>query len=404
MKILIIDDQRLVLIPLERRLELEGYEVLTIKDSSAWLSSLNTFNPDLLILDINMPNVSGLDIITKIRTTNFKNLPIAVLSGNLGDDIIKKCFQLGVNEYMRKPLSINELCVRVNRILGKTSLTGEPRIFKNALINNRCVGIVIPTYNEADRLSSPEYINFIDKHPEYHMCFVNDGSTDDTLSVLKQIQKGREEFISVYNCEKNSGKSEAVRLGMLHMSKYDDLDYIGFLDADLSTDLFDFDELANTIFNSDFKVVSGSRINRMGAIIKNESSRKIFSAFFNCLIRKVLLMNFKDTQCGAKIFNKDIIQILFKDKFVSKWLFDVEIYLRMRRYFGLNRSKNMICEKPLKRWVYVSDSKISYNEIFNIILELPKIVLSYRVKSQKSYKIVEPVYEKSFLKPQPENI
>ena len=71
---------------------------------------------------------------------------------------------------------------------------------------------------------------------------------------------------------------------MLHMAKKEDLDYIGFLDADLSTDLADFDDLVKTIEHSDFKIVSGSRIARMGANITKESARKIISLTINFLL------------------------------------------------------------------------------------------------------------------------
>jgi glycosyltransferase involved in cell wall biosynthesis len=64
------------------------------------------------------------------------------------------------------------------------------------------------------------------------LCFVNDGSKDNTLAVLQELSKGNEDRISVYNCEKNGGKAEAVRLGMWHLAKGSPFNCIGFLDAD----------------------------------------------------------------------------------------------------------------------------------------------------------------------------
>ena len=252
----------------------------------------------------------------------------------------------------------------------------------NVMIQQRCVGVVIPCYNEEERLLSEEFITYIDKHSGYHLCFVNDGSKDKTLEVLHGLQKGREDFITVYDCEKNGGKAEAVRLGMLHMKKKEDLDYIGFLDADLSTDLADFDDLVKTIENSEFKIVSGSRIARMGADITKESARKIISMTINFIIRKILSMDFKDTQCGAKIFHKDVIDVAFSKKFVTQWIFDVEIFKRMTQHFGLKSAKAMLCEQPLKRWIHADGSKLSMKDSVKIVGQLAQIAWVYRGKKK----------------------
>jgi len=208
-----------------------------------------SFQPKLVIVDMNMPGLSGMDVVKFIRTEQNSDTPIMILSGNTNDAIITESFDLGINDYMKKPLSLNEICARVKRLIGAPKSVVEVQT-TNTLIEQRCVGVVIPCYNEEVRLLSVEFLDFIDKHSGYHLCFVNDGSKDNTLGVLNNLRKGRENFITVYDCEKNGGKAEAVRLGMLHMAEKEDLDFIGFLDADLSTDLADFDDLVSTIENS----------------------------------------------------------------------------------------------------------------------------------------------------------
>ena len=383
MKILAIDDQQLVLLPLEKRLLEFGYEVKIETDASKGLELYDTFNPDLVIVDINMPGVSGLEVVKYIRNTKNDETPIMILSGNTKDDTITQAFELGIDDYMKKPLSLNEISARVKRLIG-TPETKNIITKSDVMIQERCVGVVIPCYNEEERLLSDEFISYIDKNSGYHLCFVNDGSKDRTLEVLKDLQKGREDFITVYDCEKNGGKAEAVRLGMLHMAKKEDLDYIGFLDADLSTDLADFDDLVKTIETSDFKIVSGSRISRMGANITKESARKIISLTINFIIRKILKMDFKDTQCGAKIFHKDVIDIAFGEKFVTQWIFDVEIFKRMSIHFGLKKAKAMLCEQPLKRWIHADGSKLSMNDSVKIVGQLGQIAWVYRNKKQNT--------------------
>ena len=372
MKILAIDDQQLVLLPLEKRLVALGYEVKTENNGKSGMESFETFQPDLVIVDMNMPNVSGIDVVKFIRNEKNADTPIMVLSGNTNDEVITESFDLGINDYMKKPLSLNEIYARVKRLIGAPETNTVPEL-NNTIIEQRCVGVVIPCYNEEERLLSVEFLDFVDKHSGYHLCFVNDGSKDKTLEVLNKLREGRENFISVYDCEKNGGKAEAVRLGMLHMAKKQDLDYIGFLDADLSTDLADFDELVSTIENSDYKIVSGSRISRMGADITKESARQVISLTINFIIRKILKMEFKDTQCGAKIFHRDVIEIAFNNKFLTKWLFDVEIFIRIRKHFGLDKAKQILCEKPLKRWIHADGSKLSMKDSIKIMGQLGQI-------------------------------
>lgn len=388
MKVLAIDDQQLVLLPLQKRLTELGYDVKVETNARAGLKLYDSFDPDLVIVDINMDDITGLDVIKYIRWSKNTKTPIMVLSGNTSDEVITEGFELGINDYMKKPLSLNEICARVKRLIGapKTPML-EQKSNDSIMIQQRCVGVVIPCYNEEERLLSSEFLNFINKNTGYHLCFVNDGSKDNTLKVLHEIQKGRKEFITVYNCEKNGGKAEAVRLGMLHMASKKGLDYIGFLDADLSTDLADFDDLVKTIETTDFKIVSGSRISRMGANITKESARKVISLTINFIIRKILSMDFKDTQCGAKIFHKDVIDIAFGKKFVTRWIFDVEIFMRISRFYSLKKAKSMLCEQPLKRWIHADGSKLSMKDSFKIMGQLAQIAWVYRTGFENKKRI-----------------
>ncbi len=378
MKILAIDDQQLVLLPLKKQLTESGYEVEIATEAEAAKKLLRDSQPDLVILDMNMPEVSGIELIKYFREELRSDKPIMILSGVTDDKMIVECYDLGVDDYMKKPLSLNEISARVKRLIGpgdKSKL--ENKTQANTIIQQRCVGVVIPCYNEEQRLSSDDFTDFVDQHSGYHLCFVNDGSTDKTMDVLNELRKGREEYVSVYNCEKNGGKAEAVRLGMLHMAEYSDLDYIGFLDADLSTDMSDFDALVDTIESSQFKVVSGSRISRMGANITKESARKIISLTINLIIRKILSMEFKDTQCGAKIMEKEIVEVAFNRKFLTRWLFDVEIFMRMKKNYGTEAARSLICEQPLKRWIHADGSKLSMKDSVKIVFQLGQIAWHY---------------------------
>ncbi|NRT13260.1 glycosyltransferase [Flavobacterium sp. 14A] len=393
MKILIIDDQELVILSLEKSLLDLGYEVVSANSISDGIAKYDQSNPDLVIADINMPfsndkNVgieavegqeayNGLEIARHVKKTRGHTTPVMILSGNTDEDIIVKGFDIGVDDYMKKPLSLSEIGARVKRLIG----SGEKESTntkKNQIIQNDCIGVVIPCYNEELRLLGDEFKAFINANLGYHLCFVNDGSTDKTLEVLEELRKGHEDHISIYDCEKNGGKAEAVRLGMLHLAKQEQFDYIGFLDADLSTDFEDFHDLVKTISNSKFKVVSGSRMARMGADITKESARAIISKIINFIIRKTIGMEFNDTQCGAKIMSKDVIENTFQTKFITKWLFDVEIFMRMKKIYGDEETKQIVCEQPLKRWIHADGSKLSFKDSLKIVFQIGHIAIHYR--------------------------
>lgn len=393
-KVLIVDDQQLVLLSLERCLTELDYEVKCSNNIYDAIEQYEVFKPDLVITDINMSaqsnhvplqdtyneivsNVSGLEVLKYIRFVKKQHTPVIILSGNVDEDIIVTGFELGANDYMKKPLSLREIGIRVGRLLGHTNIQRKENI-KEQYIQNTCIGVVIPCYNEEKRLLSEEFRSFVHKNLGYHLCFVNDGSKDNTLAVLKELQKGNESHISIYDCPKNGGKAEAVRLGMLHLAEQKQFDYIGFLDADLSTNFDDFSDLVKTITNSKYKVVSGSRISRMGADITKESARKIISMTINFIIRKTLGMEFRDTQCGAKVMTTDVVEKTFGRKFLTKWLFDVEIFMRMKKVYGNKQAQEMLCEKPLNRWIHADGSKLSFKDSFKIVGQIGQIALHYK--------------------------
>jgi len=364
---------------LEKRLIELGYDVKTADTGQKGIDIFKQFSPDLVIVDINMPGLSGLDVVKHIRIQENSKTPIMVMSGNTDEKIIVDGFDLGIDDYMKKPVSLSEVAARVKRMIGTPAVEqSNTQKSEGQMLQQYCVGVVIPCYNEEERLSGQEFKNFVHSNLGYHLCFVNDGSTDRTLEVLEELRKGNENKISIYDCAKNGGKAEAVRQGVLHLANDPQLDYIGYLDADLSTDFRDFDDLVKTMENSNFKIVSGSRMSRMGANITKESARKIISKTINLIIRSILKMPFNDTQCGAKIMDKEIAQLVFNKKFITRWLFDVEIFMRMRKHYGKDKVQELICEQPLKRWIHADGSKLSMKDSIKIVGQLAKIAVHYK--------------------------
>jgi len=380
MLILAADDQPMILKSIEYKLIEVGFEVLSASNGQEAIDFFDSHQPDLAIIDLNMPIKSGYEVIDYIRTARSSNIPIIIMSGENEEKIIIEVFNMGINDYIEKPVRINEVIVRVKRLLNIKINVNELQqkgVVKSGLLIKNGIGVVIPCYNEEKRLKTKEFANFVNNNHGYHICFVNDGSKDKTLEVLKEFQQGKEGYISIYDCKKNGGKAEAVRQGILHLVKDKSLDYIGFLDADLSTDFADFDDLAKTLSASDYKLVAGSRINRMGANIIKQSSRDIISKIINKIIRTILRLEIQDTQCGAKIMKREVAENMFNTPFLTRWLFDVEIFLRMKKYYGAETVEKLICEQPLKRWVHECGSKFSFKDSIKILGQLSEIARKY---------------------------
>ncbi|WP_010178814.1 dolichyl-phosphate beta-glucosyltransferase [Aquimarina agarilytica] len=239
-------------------------------------------------------------------------------------------------------------------------------------------GIIIPCYNEENRLDVTAFKNFISTNNAYHLCFVNDGSKDNTIDVLKDIQKTNPNKVSIVDVKVNAGKAAAVRAGAKYFYAKSTVKYIGFMDADLSTDFKDFENLVNTLSTSNsLSFVFGSRAKNASEGIKKDGVRAIISKMINILIVFILGLSIADTQCGAKVFETNLVPLLFGRKFKTKWLFDVEMFIRIKRYFGKQKTLNMILEQPLHRWVHMDDSKLGVKDSVEIPFRLLSIWFNY---------------------------
>jgi len=240
-------------------------------------------------------------------------------------------------------------------------------------------GIIIPCYNEENRLNTKAFLKFIQYNKNYHLCFVNDGSKDNTLEVLTNMKVQSPSRINVIDVKKNKGKASAVRLGARYLFNKKYIDYIGFIDADLSTDFEDFKNLVYKLENlNDVTLVYGSRGKGCGQIKRN-MFRSIFSRIVKLIVSFVLGLSIEDTQCGAKVFKREIIPIAYNKKFISRWLFDVEIFVRLKKYYGTPEIMCKIYEQPLKKWIHMDDSKLGMKDAFKIPLMLVNIWFSYNV-------------------------
>lgn len=237
--------------------------------------------------------------------------------------------------------------------------------------------IIIPCYNESKRLPISQYESFFssEKSARLDFLFVNDGSSDNTIEVLRSLEKNHAK-VKVLDLDKNGGKAEAIRQGML-CSIDSGYNYLGYFDADLATPLEEINRLLEMTSRVPAPfLVMGSRIKLLGySDIQRKLSRHYIGRVFATVVSNMLKLPVYDTQCGAKLIQREIALSLFEESFLSKWLFDVELLFRLKKY--QKNFESRVVEVPLKKWEDVAGSKISTSYFLKAPLDLLKIYFSY---------------------------
>lgn len=117
-KILIADDEHKIIMTLEYAFRKAGYEIFIARDGAEVLEIMKTEIPDLILLDIMMPNVDGYTTLSEIRKNpHFESIKVILLSAKTGEADIRKGLELGADAYVTKPYSIKKLTEKVEELL-----------------------------------------------------------------------------------------------------------------------------------------------------------------------------------------------------------------------------------------------------------------------------------------------
>jgi dolichyl-phosphate beta-glucosyltransferase len=126
--------------------------------------------------------------------------------------------------------------------------------------------------------------------------------------------------------------------------------------------------------------VFGSRVKRLGTDIERNASRHYLGRVFATVASLTLGLPVYDSQCGAKIFRKEFVIPLFTERFVTDWLFDVEILARMCAVYGVDQTMRGVYEAPLNEWREVGGSKLRLNHFLKAPIDLLRIRRKYRAR------------------------
>jgi dolichyl-phosphate beta-glucosyltransferase len=188
------------------------------------------------------------------------------------------------------------------------------------------LSIIIPAYNEEERIvkTLEEITSFMSKTKiSYELIVVDDGSKDKTYEVTQN-------FFSLYpdlnfkllkNSE-NLGKGAAVRKGILNATGK----LIYFTDADLSTPIEEIMKFKEFIEKEGYDIVIGSRAVKGAKILIHQPFyREMMGRLFNKIVKILVISDFNDTQCGAKMFKNEVAKKVFSLSTLNNFAFDVEI-------------------------------------------------------------------------------
>ena len=243
--------------------------------------------------------------------------------------------------------------------------------------------VVVPCYNEADRLDPEAFLAFTAEHPDVRFLMVNDGSTDDTSSVIADLAGRSAGAIDHLDLSPNAGKAEAVRRGLLAaLEPASDADpppdLVGYWDADLATPLDQICDFARIfVQHPSVQMVLGSRVRLLGGHVQRRLRRHYLGRGFATLVSLMLGIPVYDTQCGAKLMRATpVLRDLLAAPFVSRWIFDVEL---IQRYLATTRTRDHIAateifhEFPLPIWRDVEGSKLRPYHFLQALGDLFKI-------------------------------
>jgi len=234
------------------------------------------------------------------------------------------------------------------------------------------VCLIVPCYNEARRLDFDQFEAAARRDPLW-LVFVDDGSADGTADVVRAHASDR---IWLIVLDRNVGKAEAVRQGMLQAEAlpfYAQLDWIGFWDADLSTPLTELPKFFEyqALTGAPMDAVIGSRVSRLGSRVRRRAVRHFLGRVFVTVASILLKTHAYDSQCGAKVFRIAVAARCFREPFVTRWLFDLEVLLRLR--------DAAVLEYPLREWQDVAGSKMRVlPNVWRTLRDLLRLRAKYR--------------------------
>jgi hypothetical protein len=128
--------------------------------------------------------------------------------------------------------------------------------------------------------------------------------------------------------------------------------------------------------NRKFEIIWGSRVKLKGWNIKRNAIRHWCSRVILTIVNEMFHLEIYDTQCGCKLYKTEVAKSLFSKPFITKWLFDIEVFIRYKREFNVE----LMFEEPLLEWHEVSGSKIKLKDFLLVPWNIIRLWWHFRTK------------------------
>lgn len=234
------------------------------------------------------------------------------------------------------------------------------------------VVIVIPCFNEEKRFD-PRSLEELLTDAEVSVLLVNDGSRDGTLEVLREAAASHPARVSVLDLERNGGKGEAVRQGLLRALGAG-APIVAYLDADFATPASEMLRLLDHARRSTATMVLASRVRLLGRHVERDPIRHGLGRVFATAGSLVLDLPIYDTQCGAKVLRDcPALRQALSVRFRSRWAFDVELIKRLLVAPRRPLTGADFLEVPVREWRDKAGSKLTAGAMAKAAFDLARI-------------------------------
>lgn len=126
------------------------------------------------------------------------------------------------------------------------------------------VGIIIPCSDVEDKISVNQFADFINTESGYHLCFVNFGSKDNTLSLLHELENEVGDLVSILDVKRNKGLVSAIKAGVRFLFNKSEIDSIGYFNEELPNSFDDFKKVILSVSTKEASLIHGFRRNING--------------------------------------------------------------------------------------------------------------------------------------------
>jgi len=156
--ILVVDDEEKITTILRESLESEGYQTFVARDGEEAIRIFDEVSPNLVILDLVLPKIDGIDVCRYIRQSS--SVPILIISARSYKEIKVECLDSGADDYLTKPFDIDELLARIRALFRRSQNRNPDKILQNFVCNNLEINFNTRQVTVADKvveLTSTEY-------------------------------------------------------------------------------------------------------------------------------------------------------------------------------------------------------------------------------------------------------